>query len=821
MRQRSIHRPPRSSFPSSRPTGSRWTSLGVMPLLLGPALVAHSGELKEPPVVRSTSSQLNVNIDVGFRPGTIEGFEAGPIQDMFLYQVNGTGFLPLPATLELGKSRFLNVHLHNDLPCELKELGNTNLHTHGMIVPPTNAKSPKASPMDPHAKGAYGDYSLVTVTPTADCPSEPGGHGGHAGHGAQVDSSPHLPSERGHIHHRIRIPGRHPEGMAWYHPHIHGTSGTQLGGGLAGLLTVGSFWNSAYVHCSDRVNPDPDVDRETERLAVCRTRADQVRETRARQTVDLRTLVLKDFQIEKRPGSSSAWALMHQGFEPTLCGDNPLPTEVDRLSLADFRGLKPSCAATAPSAAPVAPAGASAASGEAGGTPQARPDGPPPERQWLFTVNGQLQPDIMIAAGRHHVWRVANMSANVSHRLQLVIEHGDRLIPVPLQVLAYDGVSVGQTRRTTARALTPPGKPLLRNDLRQEADEPAAAPGTPGAPATEQRSAPRSRLAPLLMMPAARVELLADMDAVCRGFERLSLACPRQEDLRGKLVSFGMRTGTRADKPVKDHPGQSTLEPVGDDWHNKVLANVRFQGSRTPGQDFAINLLPTTLGEYTPEKRQRSRGYSAGDVAALPQKACTLAGTSSTIDRQHYRLIGLNVTPDDEFQMAVATRPDMVLEHGASRLPSEVPAFTKDEYKDFKVVGGNPAVQPSLCVGVPDIFGRRRYQEIWIIRNDSREIHNFHLHQTKFEVLAVRSRSDYLKRTSGFEPGPDSRPLLSLRATGPNHFVDTYPIDVNGLLMIRVTFDRPEQLGTYVFHCHLLEHEDRGMMSLVQVINLR
>ena len=32
-----------------------------------------------------------------------------------------------------------------------------------------------------------------------------------------------------------------------------------------------------------------------------------------------------------------------------------------------------------------------------------------------------------------------------------------------------------------------------------------------------------------------------------------------------------------------------------------------------------------------------------------------------------------------------------------------------------------------------------------------------------------------------------------------------------------MTFDRPEQVGDFVFHCHILEHEDKGMMKRITV----
>ena len=35
---------------------------------------------------------------------------------------------------------------------------------------------------------------------------------------------------------------------------------------------------------------------------------------------------------------------------------------------------------------------------------------------------------------------------------------------------------------------------------------------------------------------------------------------------------------------------------------------------------------------------------------------------------------------------------------------------------------------------------------------------------------------------------------------------------------LRMDFRDPNIVGTFVYHCHLLEHEDKGMMGSIQVI---
>ncbi len=46
---------------------------------------------------------------------------------------------------------------------------------------------------------------------------------------------------------------------------------------------------------------------------------------------------------------------------------------------------------------------------------------------------------------------------------------------------------------------------------------------------------------------------------------------------------------------------------------------------------------------------------------------------------------------------------------------------------------------------------------------------------------------------------------------------DTFPVPPMGYIDIDVPLTQPEQVGEYVFHCHILEHEDAGMMGKLVV----
>lgn len=83
--------------------------------------------------------------------------------------------------------------------------------------------------------------------------------------------------------------------------------------------------------------------------------------------------------------------------------------------------------------------------------------------------------------------------------------------------------------------------------------------------------------------------------------------------------------------------------------------------------------------------------------------------------------------------------------------------------------------------------------EEWTVRNSSAEWHPFHIHVNDFQVMAIN--------------GEPQAP----------HYEDTTPVPPNGEIVVRTRFlDFP---GKFVYHCHILGHEDAGMMGVVEVVD--
>jgi hypothetical protein len=116
--------------------------------------------------------------------------------------------------------------------------------------------------------------------------------------------------------------------------------------------------------------------------------------------------------------------------------------------------------------------------------------------------------------------------------------------------------------------------------------------------------------------------------------------------------------------------------------------------------------------------------------------------------------------------------------------------------------------------GAPDLTAAHGAREYWLLVNDSDECHNFHIHQSKFTVLDADFAAAGARRSvtqclgdRGFIP-PINRNVLH----------DTYPLPPRTRVFVMIKFNGPK-LGRFVFHCHILEHEDKGMMATIGVVD--
>jgi spore coat protein A len=119
-------------------------------------------------------------------------------------------------------------------------------------------------------------------------------------------------------------------------------------------------------------------------------------------------------------------------------------------------------------------------------------------------------------------------------------------------------------------------------------------------------------------------------------------------------------------------------------------------------------------------------------------------------------------------------------------------ALSFDQANGLWVIDGLP-FDPARVDELP----RLGSVELWRLKNESNFVHPIHLHLVMFQVL----------KRNGAAPPPAER-----------GWKDTVRVNPRETVEIAARFG--DFTGTYVYHCHVLEHEDHDMMAQFRVVDL-
>ena len=766
-------------------------------LIAGPG---SGDEFKNPQIVeiRAPGGDLTMRA----RRGTASIPGLGEVEQVYGYEVRrGTTFPPagpgparvelMPPVISVDRGSTLRILYRNELlttdVAGKSQPTISNLHTHGVLV----------SPKGPTLGGAgrvYGDCIFVMAS-TAGAGTAGHAHGPPAPGSADSAGDPcsldpaggFVRFENGDIHYSYVIAPDHPSGMYWFHPHPHGLSEVQVSNGLSGLLSIGSFWDTAYVNC--RITASPDVAG----LAACRDQEAQREELEAERRAhtaghlfQIRYLGFKDIQVSKLKGGPGKprFRLIEFPLRPDASDRSASEAFGDQT---DARKNRCGKLVSGSGDGELAYVEGMAAPGQCWHKEH-------PDERWIFTVSGQVHPRITVKAGQAEVWHLANIGADVTYRLRL--ETLER-IPSRLafEVRALDG------------AAFPPDWTRRRH--------------------TE-----------IVLMPGARVEVLVQRcssQAGAAGTDAHRDCVDPAERVEARLRTAGVATGIDADS--------------GDQWPSVDLASVVFEA--TPGSAATRSVpapAPRVPSAAVSPETPPSPPAPAGRVAPPPSvgsAACDYrryqAGPADfRVDSNLVRLIRFNNRDFGEhggelfgihvenFRMLdQAGKPVAVadlLAEGRVEAPDKRPsglASISLEDPCWRAAAGeqaNPAdfakFYPAFKMdGDPNVTAAYGAREYWLLVNDSDECHNFHIHQTKFVVL-----------DADFSAGgrPSAAQCLGDRGLAPpinrNVLHDNYPLPPGARVFVMIRFDGPK-LGRFVFHCHILEHEDKGMMATIGVVD--
>ncbi len=102
----------------------------------------------------------------------------------------------------------------------------------------------------------------------------------------------------------------------------------------------------------------------------------------------------------------------------------------------------------------------------------------------------------------------------------------------------------------------------------------------------------------------------------------------------------------------------------------------------------------------------------------------------------------------------------------------------------------------------PAIITRKGAVEDWTIENRTTELHEFHMHQIHFKLLEVNGVAVPKRQQQFYD---------TIQVPYWDGVSGTYPS-----VKVRMDF-RGAVVGDFVYHCHILDHEDAGMMAIIRV----
>jgi FtsP/CotA-like multicopper oxidase with cupredoxin domain len=105
----------------------------------------------------------------------------------------------------------------------------------------------------------------------------------------------------------------------------------------------------------------------------------------------------------------------------------------------------------------------------------------------------------------------------------------------------------------------------------------------------------------------------------------------------------------------------------------------------------------------------------------------------------------------------------------------------------------------------PHIVAQSGTVEEWTLENDTDEVHDFHIHQVHFAVETIAGVA---------QANPHWLDDITLPPQGHGASGQVIP----SITKVLIDFRDPIIKGTFLYHCHILDHEDGGMMAKIQVI---
>ena len=405
---------------------------------------------------------------------------------------------------------------------------------------------------------------------------------------------------------------------------------------------------------------------------------------------------------------------------------------------------------------------------------------------WLFTVNGQRFPTITVEGGRNLLLRLGNLSSNVVYWLELANEQDDS-DKQKLLLLGIDGVV--------------PAKPVPADPNRQPVRATA--------------------VDDLVFMPASRAEILIRND------------CLRPQAKTYILRTRGLIAGN--DNPINDR------------WPEIQLMRIVLEPSTVScTENIALNVGASEPAAFPLTGAVQAVVKPAGcvndiELDKIEHRKVTFVDSGTTTGGLDTRWSVLTeiMHPKDGASSAAVPYSDFVADPNKTVGIEESPGkFRPIPFEEYHLADGKiDWNKRHTCVFVNpgDPSHKSSQQQLWVLHNTTGDLHNFHIHQMKFRLATGDELGTRFKIKldgvpsevcgDGSPPPCAKGPVYRLYDARPENentrWHDTIPVPPDPETGVKVyvimSFVAEEQIGRYVYHCHILKHEDSGLMAPIEV----
>ena len=283
---------------------------------------------------------------------------------------------------------------------------------------------------------------------------------------------------------------------------------------------------------------------------------------------------------------------------------------------------------------------------------------------------------------------------------------------------------------------------------------------------------------------------------------------------------------------IEMKPGQQEFWRVANASADTILdLQLQYDGVVQPLQVVALDGVPTGSQDGT----RQGKLVTQTDILVAPAARAEfiVTGPSATVNQATFETLNIDTGPGGDSDPArplasivtTAAPPPLPVIPAPSQAPypqlfeglAAAPVIARRTLYFSEVLSDptNPASPTNFFITVdgatpvlfdpnnpPAIKTTQGSVEDWIVQNRTMENHEFHMHQIHFLLL----------EQNGVPVPAQQRQFLDMiqvpywTGTGP------YPS-----VKVRMDFRGPD-IGDFVYHCHILGHEDNGMMAIIRVL---